>query len=653
MILRSARQLTLQSVHIPVKPASTEDTRQIAVKIADSSKDREQLLDWPQSSVVACFILHPAVAIWRRHSEAAMTEGRRSALGACSRLHSSSQRRRYLESLFMGMEGDSCPAGSVCSSKRMGRGAYHVPGWCSITMGGAAGLWLDHASNMHSPGQPIKALDKLGHQTPLQAADIPILDGVAASGLNGLLDPVEPGLACGSDTAHLSILGFDPRRYYRGRGAFESMGAGIDMNAGDIAFKSNFATLNTTNGIVERRRADRIFEDLGPILCESLDGLTLPSFPQHAVCVRYATEHRCGVVVRGPGLSDAITGTDPLRDNLPLQEVRPTDDSEDAAHTAAVITELSLAMHQILQAHPINAARIAEGKPAANIVLLRGCGSRIAVEPFPERHGLRAAMVAPTKVIAGLGASLGFDIILAPGATGDYRTQLSAKAEAIADALIHKGYHFAFLHVKAVDDTGHDRLPMLKVKFLEALDVMVAQLLCRLWQAEQPPASSALSSPGTLSPAQDFDQAGPASAGSSATDTARAVHPGFTDTPRFAICITGDHSTPVAYGDHSHEPVPFALAHVQDAVEGLGGAAWVGSVPMQPVPPPEAAASTAPGTLQRRQVSHAISTSGDAVAKFDEISAAGGSLGRFPGQQVMPLIKSFMSLRTTLSAYGS
>ncbi|KAK9840682.1 hypothetical protein WJX84_002964 [Apatococcus fuscideae] len=428
MILRSARQLTLQSVHIPVKPASTEDTRQIAVKIADSSKDREQLLDWPQSSVVACFILHPAVAIWRRHSEAAMTEGRRSALGACSRLHSSSQRRRYLESLFMGMEGDSCPAGS------------------------------------------------LGHQTPLQAADIPILDGVAASGLNGLLDPVEPGLACGSDTAHLSILGFDPRRYYRGRGAFESMGAGIDMNAGDIAFKSNFATLNTTNGIVERRRADRIFEDLGPILCESLDGLTLPSFPQHAVCVRYATEHRCGVVVRGPGLSDAITGTDPLRDNLPLQEVRPTDDSEDAAHTAAVITELSLAMHQILQAHPINAARIAEGKPAANIVLLRGCGSRIAVEPFPERHGLRAAMVAPTKVIAGLGASLGFDIILAPGATGDYRTQLSAKAEAIADALIHKGYHFAFLHVKAVDDTGHDRLPMLKVKFLEALDVMVVLL---------------------------------------------------------------------------------------------------------------------------------------------------------------------------------
>ena len=94
----------------------------------------------------------------------------------------------------------------------------------------------------------------------------------AAAGLNGLLDPVEPGLACGSDTAHLSILGYDPREYYRGRGAFESMGAGIPMSPGDIAFKSNFATLDTDTGTVLRRRADRKFEDVGPILCAALDG---------------------------------------------------------------------------------------------------------------------------------------------------------------------------------------------------------------------------------------------------------------------------------------------------------------------------------------------------------------------------------------------
>ena len=102
----------------------------------------------------------------------------------------------------------------------------------------------------------------------------------AAAGLNGLMDPVEPGLACGSDTAHLSLFGYDPRTHYRGRGAFESMGAGLAMDPGDIAFKCNFATLDPATGVVVRRRADRRFEELGPQLCAALDGLRLPSFPQ-------------------------------------------------------------------------------------------------------------------------------------------------------------------------------------------------------------------------------------------------------------------------------------------------------------------------------------------------------------------------------------
>lgn len=133
------------------------------------------------------------------------------------------------------------------------------------------------------------------------------------------MDPVEPGLACGSDTSHLSLFGYDPRSHYRGRGAFESMGAGLAMAPGDIAFKCNFATLGADGATVVRRRADRRFEDLGPLLCAALDGLAVPGFPQHSVSVKYATEHRCGVVVRGPGLTDQISGTDPLRDNLPLQ----------------------------------------------------------------------------------------------------------------------------------------------------------------------------------------------------------------------------------------------------------------------------------------------------------------------------------------------
>jgi 2,3-diphosphopglycerate-independent phosphoglycerate mutase len=194
------------------------------------------------------------------------------------------------------------------------------------------------------------------------------------------------------------------------------------MAPGDIAFKSNFATLDPQAGIVLRRRADRRFEDLGPVLCAALDRLRLPSFPQHTVSVKYATEHRCGVVVRGPGLSDQISGTDPLKDNLPLLRAQPLDDSPEAAHTAAVVNELSDCMRQVLESHPINAQRVAEGKPPANVVLLRGCGSRLALQEFQQRHGLRACMLAPTKIIAGLGMSLGISVLQVPGTTGDYRT---------------------------------------------------------------------------------------------------------------------------------------------------------------------------------------------------------------------------------------
>jgi 2,3-diphosphopglycerate-independent phosphoglycerate mutase len=107
------------------------------------------------------------------------------------------------------------------------------------------------------------SVPSLGDRTPLQAARTPALDALASAGVNGLLDPVAPGLACGSDTAHLSLLGYDPRRCYRGRGAFESMGAGLDMATGDVAFKCNFAVVDDTTRIVTSRRVDRHFEEHG------------------------------------------------------------------------------------------------------------------------------------------------------------------------------------------------------------------------------------------------------------------------------------------------------------------------------------------------------------------------------------------------------
>eukprot|EP00698_Gefionella_okellyi_P022457 TRINITY_DN7450_c0_g1_i3.p1 TRINITY_DN7450_c0_g1~~TRINITY_DN7450_c0_g1_i3.p1 ORF type:complete len:342 (+),score=51.82 TRINITY_DN7450_c0_g1_i3:133-1026(+) len=295
------------------------------------------------------------------------------------------------------------------------------------------------------------------------------MDMLASTGVNGLLDPVQPGLGCGSDTAHMSIFGYDPRKYYRGRGCFESMGSGLEMQVGDIAFKSNFATYDASTGIVVSRRADRDFEAIGPLLCAALDGLTLPSFPGYSVAVKYATEHRCAVRVRGPGLSDDITGTDPLKDQLPLLDCKPTSESAAAVFTARLVNELSAELHKALMSHEINAQRAKVGKPVANCVLLRGCGVRIDVEAFEQRHGMKPFMIAPTAIIAGLGMSIGMEIVRAPGASGDYHTDLESKGRVAVHTFATTDCTFGFVHIKAVDDAGHDRNVDLKVYLLMLL----------------------------------------------------------------------------------------------------------------------------------------------------------------------------------------
>ncbi|KAL9354897.1 hypothetical protein Peur_052867 [Populus x canadensis] len=471
------------------------------------------------------------------------------------------------------------------------------------------------------------SLPRLGYKTPLQAANLPNLDAIASGGVNGLMDPVEVGLGCGSDTAHLSLLGYDPRVYYRGRGAFESMGAGLAMSSGDIAFKSNFATLDDKTGIVTSRRADRHFEEEGPILCAALDGMRLPSFPEYEVRVRYATEHRCGVVVKGPKLSGNISATDPLKDNRLLLQAEALDSTDEARHTAAVVNELSREISHILVSHPLNAKRAAEGKNIANVVLLRGCGIRIEVPSFQDKHGLWACMVAPTKIIAGLGLSLDIDILEAPGATGDYRTLLTSKATVIAKALSaplapspnvfvpgedeHKpgrpdGYDFGFLHIKAIDDAGHDKASILKVKALEAVDRTIGQLAKLLLQAES------------------------------------------TGKFQYFICVTGDHSTPVEYGDHSFEPVPFSMCRLRDFVGAVGGESIIMETSLDPFPIPTVKAGE--DLVEAVKVGKEGSSkqlkafSGDSVCELSEIAAARGCLGRFPGGQMMGIIKAFLEL---------
>jgi 2,3-diphosphopglycerate-independent phosphoglycerate mutase len=324
------------------------------------------------------------------------------------------------------------------------------------------------------------------------------------------------------------MFGYPPFTFYNGRGAFEALGGGMPMEPGDIAFKSNFSTI--IDGVVKYRRCDRHFETEGPILCGYLDGIKIPEYPEVDVSVVYATEHRCAVRIRAPGMSDRITGTDPIHDDKVLEKSRPIDKPgpTEQVYTANVVNALSNALRNALEHHEINLDRIAHGKPPANVILLRGPGMRLNVQTFNQRHNTKAFLIAPTAIIAGLGISVGLPIIKVEGATGDTESNYDAKALAAAQNLEGDQYDMGIIHMKGIDDASHDGKPQLKMELIERADRAIHLLIEKLTDQE--------------------------------------IRTG----QRFVIGVVADHSTSSTWLDHTFEPVPACFTEVSSLAKKLG-----------------------------------------------------------------------------------
>lgn len=362
--------------------------------------------------------------------------------------------------------------------------------------------------------------------TALELSQHPTLDSISYNGAVGLMDSVSPGYPCGSDTAHLSLFGYPPFEYYNGRGAFEALGGGMPMEPGDIAFKSNFSTMY--GDIVRYRRCDRHFEQEGPILCKDLDNIKIPEFPEVEVSVVYATEHRCAVRIRRNGMSDRIIGTDPIHDNLPLLKSEPLDDTKEARYTADIVNALSDTFRRTLENHPINKQRVAEGKEPANVILLRGPGMRLNVQKFNDRHKVKAFLIAPTAIIAGLGISVGLPVVKVDGATGDMDSNFDVKADAASKLLRNDDYTMGIIHMKGIDDASHDGKTDMKAKLIERADHAIQLLINQLSEIE-------------------IDKG-----------------------ERFMIGIVADHSTSGTWKDHSFEPVPVCFAEISKVAKSMG-----------------------------------------------------------------------------------
>ncbi|MEM0139956.1 MAG: 2,3-bisphosphoglycerate-independent phosphoglycerate mutase [Ferroplasma sp.] len=334
----------------------------------------------------------------------------------------------------------------------------------------------------------------LNGKTALQSAEKPNLDYLALNGTTGTMSPVSYGIRAGSDTSHLSILGYDPEKYYTGRGPFEALGLGMDLKAGDIAFRANYASV--IDGKIVDRRAGRIMdtEELSRSLETEIDGIKF--------MVKSGVEHRAAVVMRGKNLSDKITDTDPHKvDSEPLFTSALDSDAEFTAKTINKFLEKS---RKILESHPFNLKRIADGKLPGNEIMLRGCGRIPELGNFQNKYGMRAACISGTPLIRGIAGLAGFDIINVNGMTGRIDTNYENIIKNAIDTL--ETHDFVLINIKGTDIAGHDKKPELKKYVIEKVDHAISHLI------------------------ELRDQV--------------------------LIVVTGDHSTPCSYGDHTGDPVP-------------------------------------------------------------------------------------------------
>jgi 2,3-bisphosphoglycerate-independent phosphoglycerate mutase len=293
-----------------------------------------------------------------------------------------------------------------------------------------------------------------GGQTELEAADTPHLDGLAAHSDLGLSRPVAAGVSPGSGPGHLGLFGYDPLRFQVGRGVLSALGVGFELQSSDLAARINFATLDES-GRISDRRAGRIPSDKGEELVALLnENLELDGAE---VFIAHEKEYRAVAVFRADGLSGGLSDTDPQRVGLEPLPVGPHDDSPEAKKSAGLANTFVRKANEVLaDQHP------------ANTVLLRGFGMHPALPSFDEAYKLNAAAIASYPMYKGLARLAGMRLLReGPGIAGEFET-LKENWEA---------HDFFFLHVKPTDAAGEDGDFDRKVSVIEEVDAQVPGLL--------------------------------------------------------------------------------------------------------------------------------------------------------------------------------
>jgi 2,3-bisphosphoglycerate-independent phosphoglycerate mutase len=295
-----------------------------------------------------------------------------------------------------------------------------------------------------------------GGPTELEAAKTPHLDRLAQESALGLLTPVYPGLAPGSGPGHLALFGYDPFRYVVGRGALSALGLGADFREGDVALRGNFATLGP-EGLVLDRRAGRPSTEENQRVIARLQA-ALSRIEDVEVHFYTESEHRFLVVLRGEGLGDGVSDTDPQKTRLPPLKAQPLDAA--SAKTARVVNLLSERIREVLR-----------DEPRLNGALFRGASRKPAFPKMGEVFGVRAAAIASYPMYKGLAALVGMEVLPVEGEGDAHQGKLKALREN------WDRFDLFYLHFKKTDAKGEDGDFLGKVREIERFDALLPELL--------------------------------------------------------------------------------------------------------------------------------------------------------------------------------
>ena len=363
-------------------------------------------------------------------------------------------------------------------------------------------------------GMADQPLEELGGKTPLEYADTPGMDNLARWGEMGMVKNVPRGMAPGSDTANLSVLGYDPKIYYSGRSPLEALNIGVDMQEGDVAIRANLVTLTQEENYEDKR-----------ILDHSADEITTEEAKILLEAVKKELENEIFQFYTGTSYRHCLIWKEGMTVPLtPPHDIRGKEIGEYLPDEPALL-EMQKKSYEILKDHPVNRARMEKGLNPGNSLWFWWAGTKPSLDPFEEKFHKKGAMISAVDLLKGIAVGTSMKNIYVEGANGGLDTNYEGKADAALKALLEDGCDFVYVHVEAPDEMGHQGSIEKKIKAIEYLDQRVVARI-----------------------KEGMDASG----------------------EDYRMLVLPDHPTPICVKTHTSDPVPYVLYDSRNKEEKEG-----------------------------------------------------------------------------------